>query len=289
MSTRPDRHTLYDLHAHILPGVDDGPSSIEDSVEIARIAAENGTRTMLATPHRKDVTELSSVECIRGLTAQLQGRIHAESINLTFMLGMENHIDAALPQDVSEGRALTMNGSRYILVEMPFFGGIEEHDYVEGALLGLLEQGLTPVFAHPERIEAFQQKPALLERYIGMGMLSQITRGSLLGHWGEEVRRFSLELLRDGMAHILSSDTHSPYPPRTPELGGALKIAAGVVGESKAQAMVADIPRAILEDRRLVVPSATGLIGLGVENNRACGCDFTPIPPVALRKNTEKN
>lgn len=245
---------MHDLHAHILPSIDDGPAKIEDSIEIARIAAANGTRTILATPHRKDVTELSSVGHIRELTAELRHRIESESIPLALALGMENHIDATLPEDAAEGKALTMNGSRYILVEMPFFGSIEEHDYVDDALRGLQAQGLVPVFAHPERIEAFQLNPALLERYIGMGMLSQLTRGSLLGHWGDEVRRFSLDLLRNGMAHILSSDTHSPHPPRAPELGEALQITSEVVGRQRATAMVNDIPRAILEDRKVTVP-----------------------------------
>ena len=245
---------MHDLHAHILPGVDDGPAKIEESIEITRIAAANGTRTILATPHRKDITELSSVLHICALTARLQRCIHAEGIQLTLTLGMENHIDATLPEDAAAGKALTMNGSRYILVEMPFFGAIEEHDYVEDALLGLQSQGLVPVFAHPERIEAFQLKPALLERFIGMGMLSQLTRGSLLGHWGEEVRQFSLDLLRNGMAHILSSDTHSPHPPRTPELGEALKITSEIVGRQRAKAMVSDIPRAILENRTIPSP-----------------------------------
>ena len=240
---------MYDLHAHILPGVDDGPSTMEDSIAIARIAASNGTRVILATPHRKDVTELSSVQHIRNLTAELQRHIRAEGIPLSVVLGMENHIDVTLPEDAASGKALTMNGSLYILVEMPFFGAISEHDYVEDALLGLQEQGLTPVFAHPERIEAFQKQPALLERYIGMGMLSQLTRGSLLGHWGEEVRQFSFDLLKSGMAHILSSDTHSPHPPRTPELGEALNITSGIVGCQKAKAMVNDTPRAILNDK----------------------------------------
>jgi protein-tyrosine phosphatase len=95
----------------------------------------------------------------------------------------------------------------------------------------------------------------LLERYINMGMLSQLTRGSLLGHWGEEVRQFSLDLLRQGMAHIISSDTHSPHTPRTPELGEALKIASEIVGCQKAMEMVNDTPRAILENRPLTAPT----------------------------------
>ncbi len=242
---------FYDLHSHILHGVDDGPAAIEDAVEIARIAAANGTRAMLATPHRKDVTELSSVEHIREVTAELNCRIRDEGIPLHITLGMENHIDASLPEDVEAGKALTMNDSRYILVEMPFFGGIEEHDYVEGTLRELQAQRLIPVFAHPERIEAFLRQPALLERYIGMGMLSQLTRGSLLGHWGKEIHQFSIELLHNGMVHLLSSDTHSPRPPRTPELGEAVKVASQIVGCQKAKAMVTDIPHAILNDQSI--------------------------------------
>ena len=235
----------YDLHSHILPGVDDGPAHIADAVAIARIAAANGTRMMLATPHRKDITENWSVPHIHNLTVELQRRIDAEGIPITLALGMENHIDETLPRDAADGRALTMNGSRYILVEMPFFG---QHDFVEGALTALQAQGLTPVFAHPERIEAFQRSPALLKRYIAMGMLSQITRGSLLGHWGEPARQFTLELLEQGMAHMLSSDTHAPKPPRTPELGEAIQIAADVVGDDAALRMARDIPRAIVHD-----------------------------------------
>lgn len=242
----------YDLHAHILPGVDDGPAHIADAVAIARIAAENGTRMMLATPHRKDITENWSVPHIQRVAAELQRRIDAEGIPITLALGMENHIDETLPRDAADGRALTMNGSRYILVEMPFFG---QRDFVEGALTALQAQGLTPVFAHPERIEAFQRCPALLKRYIAMGMLSQITRGSLLGHWGEPIRQFTLELLEQGLAHMLSSDTHAPKPPRTPELGDAIRIAAEVVGEDAALRMAIEMPRAIVQD--LPMPSAS--------------------------------
>lgn len=244
----------YDLHSHILPGVDDGPAHIADAIAIARIAAANGTRMMLATPHRKDITENWSVPHIRNLTVELQRRIDAEGIPITLALGMENHIDETLPRDAAAGRALTMNGSRYILVEMPFFG---QHDFVDGALTALQAQGLTPVFAHPERIEAFRRCPALLERYIAMGMLSQITRGSLLGHWGEPARQFTLELLEQGLAHMLSSDTHAPKPPRTPELGRAIQIAAEVVGEDAALRMAIDMPRAIVRD----MPIASASLG----------------------------
>lgn len=238
----------YDLHAHILPGVDDGPQTMREAVAMARLAAQSGTRLIVATPHRKDVIEGVGIPHLRRLITELRRHVAAQGIDIDLALGMENHLDETLPQDAADCRALTMNDSRYILVEMPFFGDISEHPYAERALAALQAQGLTPILAHPERIEAFQRQPALLARFIDEGMLSQITRGSLLGHWGEPTREFTLDLLRAGMAHILSSDTHAPVSPRTPDLCGALQIVADVVGKDAARAMVTDIPRAIVRD-----------------------------------------
>ena len=115
-------------------------------------------------------------------------------------MGMENHLDEALPAEIEVGRALTMNGGRYILIEMPFFG---RPAYIERTLDAVMDMGLTPVLAHPERIEAFQHEPDTLARFVGRGMLSQITSGSVVGTWGEEVATFTREILaaRAGARH----------------------------------------------------------------------------------------
>ncbi|MCI0770292.1 MAG: tyrosine protein phosphatase [Chloroflexi bacterium] len=236
---------MYDIHAHILPGVDDGPDSMEASVEMARAAVENGTHVMLATPHRKDVTERWSVGHIVGLVDELNARARAERLDFRLLLGMENHLDTALPAEISAGRALPMNGSRYILVEMPFFGRPE---FIDSCLAQVMDLGLVPVLAHPERIEAFQRDIGLLKEFVGLGMVSQITAGSLLGRWGDEVKGFTSELLKMGLAHVIASDTHTPGEPRPPGLAAGAEAAARVVGTAKAQAMVASTPRRILED-----------------------------------------
>jgi len=236
---------LYDLHAHILPGVDDGPASMDVSLEIARAAAKNGTQVMLATPHRKDVTEDWSVDHIRSLVDELNALVQAEGLDFRLLLGMENHLDADLPGEVSAGRALPMNGSRYILVEMPFFG---RPDFIESSLAEVMDLGLVPVLAHPERIEVFQQDVGLLQQFLALGMLSQITAGSLLGQWGDEVKAFTVELLHLGLAHIIASDTHSPQAPRPPGLAEGAEAAALVVGTANAQDMVLSTPKAIMEN-----------------------------------------
>lgn len=237
---------MYDLHAHILPGVDDGSRTPEETLDMSRVAAETGTRIILATPHRKDVTENWSVGHIRRLIAKMNAQNAERGIDIHLALGMENHLDEALPAEIDAGRALPMNGSRYILVEMPFFG---RPDYIEKTLFAVQERGLTPVLAHPERIEAFQQDVTLLTDFVERGMLSQITAGSVVGTWGDEVKQFTHELLGRRLAHVMASDTHSPIGLRSPKLGIGIEVAASIVGADYATAMVTDTPLAILEDR----------------------------------------
>ena len=113
---------MYDLHAHILPGVDDGAVTPEDTLAMSRVASETGTKVVLATPHRKDVTEDWSVPYLRSLIADMNTQNQAHGVDLSLVLGMENHLDTDLPTEIAAGRALPMNGTRYILIEMPFFG-----------------------------------------------------------------------------------------------------------------------------------------------------------------------
>ena len=237
---------MYDLHAHILPGVDDGSRTPEETLEMSRVAAETGTKIILATPHRKDVTEESSVEHIRRLIADMNAQNARHGVDISLVLGMENHLDEALPGEIEAGSALPMNGSRYILVEMPFFG---RPDYIERTLDEVHEMGLTPVLAHPERIEAFQEDVELLASFVERGMLSQITSGSVVGTWGDEVKRFTHELLDRRLAHVMASDTHSPEGLRSPKLGVGIEAAASIVGMDCAMAMVVDTPLAILKDQ----------------------------------------
>ena len=206
---------MFDLHSHILPGVDDGATSLDVSIAMAKVAAEQGTKVILATPHRKDVTDGSSVQDIAQLVEDINGELSSQGIGLSVLLGMENHLDLELPDEFASGRALPMNGTRYILVELPFFG---RPNYAEDVLFRLQLQGLTPVLAHPERIEAFQRDPDLLVSFVEKGMLSQVTAGSLVGYFGKEVRRFSNVLLGHGLVHLIASDAHFSGGSRSPKL-----------------------------------------------------------------------
>ena len=210
---------------------------------------------MLATPHRKDVTELSSVQHIRDLTAKLQRRIHDENIPLTLTLGMENHIDDALPEDAAGRQSphherLALHTRRNALLRQHSRARLRRRRAARHTS-ARINARLRPPGAH-RSVSAATRIARTLHQY---GHAQPAHARQPARTLGEEVRQFSLDLLRQGMAHIISSDTHSPHPPRTPELGEALKIATEIVGWQKAKAMVNDTPRAILEDTRLIVPS----------------------------------
>ena len=201
---------------------------------------------MLATPHRRDVTENFSIAYLRDLFADMVEELDARGTGLALRLGMENHLDADMAEALARGAARPMNGTRYALVELPFFG---HPDWVEPAVSALQASGITPVLAHPERIELVQRDPDVLRAFVDRGMLTQVTAGSLTGQWGDEVKRFTHALLRRGLVHMLASDTHAPTGPRSPALLPGLEAAAEIVGAEKARAMVLDTPRAVIEGR----------------------------------------
>ena len=235
-----------DLHTHILPGVDDGPATLEESIEMALIAYGDGTRTLVASPHSRDVNERSSIAVARSLVERLNRELLARSVSLEVVLGMENHLAMDTPDQVDNGRALPIQGTRYILVELPFeFFPF----YAEDALLKLRLRGLRPIVVHPERNLAVQKNPQLLANMARNGTLFQITAGSISGLLGRDPQRTSRELLQRNLAHVIASDGHAARGARAPVLSHGVAAAAEIIGDEAARRMVESVPQAILQDR----------------------------------------
>lgn len=235
---------MIDLHCHILPGLDDGPSSMEESVEMALTAFRDGTRVIAATPHNRDVVQRSSVSAARESVSRLKRELKRRSVPLTLLFGMENHLEMDTPEQVDAGAALPIEGTDVILIELPF----QIFPFHTGETLQrLLEMGLRPVVVHPERNEPIQRDPHLLADLVRIGVLSQVSAGSLMGHLGETVRDSVNDLLRRGLAHIIASDGHTARGERAPMLSGGVEAAAGIVGQAAARRMVEDTPRAMIQ------------------------------------------
>ncbi|MDE2860971.1 MAG: tyrosine protein phosphatase [Chloroflexota bacterium] len=237
---------MLDLHCHILPGVDDGPPTMEQAIEMAVAAFRDGTCTIVAAPHSRDVNERSSIACVRTLAERLNEELRARSIPLDVLLGMENHLALDTPEQVDAGTCLPIEGTRCILIELPF----EFYPYhTRDTLRSLRNRGLTPVVVHPERNLAIQREPQLLASLVQDGVVSQITAGSLTGDMGLDAQHSAEKLLRLGLAHVIASDGHAPSGTRAPQLSRGVAAAAAVVGDEAARRMVDSTPRAMLESR----------------------------------------
>jgi protein-tyrosine phosphatase len=195
---------VIDLHCHVLAGIDDGPSTLEESVALVRDAAAAGERVLVATPHVSRRFR-NDADTIARLVDELNARLAAEEVALEIRAGAEISVARATEMEPAELERFTLGGGPWLLVEPPFSPIATGLDIV---LKDLQRRGHKILLAHPERCPAFQRDPQLLHSLVAGGILTSITAGSLVGRFGADVRRFALALLRDGMAHNVASDAH---------------------------------------------------------------------------------
>ncbi len=239
---------MIDLHCHLLPGVDDGPETLDESIAMARAAYDDGVRAVAVTPHAgpwgerygRDHPGESMQTQVRDLQRALQGA----GIALALYPGMELELGVDLPEQLLAGRALPLGAGRYFLLELPFY---QYPLHLERTLFQTQLQGWKPVLAHGERYLYVQESPDMLAPLVERGVLVQVTAGSLLGAAGPPARETAQRLLRHGLAHVLASDGHAATGPRAPLLRAGVEAAAKLVGKSRAQAMVTEVPQRILE------------------------------------------
>ncbi len=239
---------MIDLHIHILPGIDDGPRSLETALAMARLAAADGIKTMVATPHlfRRKSVDLAAVnrpENVREAVRSFNQALAEEGIELTVLPGCEIPLFPEIIKFIDEGRIITLSdGGRYISLEMP---DTVIPPATEDLVFQLTSRGLTPVISHPERNMIFYETPYRLERLISLGCLAQITARSLTRGFGWRVARFTKKLLRRGLVHVMSTDAHN-LTSRPPLLTEAVRKLSRLVGESRAWDMVATVPERII-------------------------------------------
>jgi protein-tyrosine phosphatase len=243
--------TVIDLHSHVLPGIDDGASDLEESVAIVRAAAFEGTTALAATPHLRADYPTVHVNDLADAVARVNERVPAD-LGIRVIPAAE--VDLLWAQTATEEdlrlASFDQRGSD-LLVETPY-GSLPDH--FEDLLFRLEERGFRILLAHPERSVAFQRDPARLARLVERGVLIQITLPSLVSANGRSrARGLAFDLIRAGLAHNIASDAHSPGPVRPPRLGAGVHAAAHI-SPGRAEWMVTDAPAAILAGEPLPPP-----------------------------------
>lgn len=235
---------MVDIHCHILPGVDDGARSFEAARQMAQIAAEDGIRHIVATPHCNDEFRYDRGE-YEQLLAELQRRIGNA---VTLHLGCDFHFSFDNVQDaLADTRRYTIAGGSYLLVE---FSDFSLPPHLSKLMLGLRSAGLQPIVTHPERNLTFQAQPDIVFRLLEAGCLMQVTANSITGHWGETARRTAQWMFDRQAVHFVATDAHNTTK-RPPVLSAARAAVRADYGEEVALALFELNPAAVLADQPL--------------------------------------
>ena len=242
---------MIDLHCHLLPGIDDGPADTEGAVELGRRLAANGVQTVAATPHLRDDHPGVVPEELAGRCAAMRKSLAEAGVDLAVIEGGEADVVWALEASAEELRLTSFyQRGTDLLLETPY-GPLTST--FEKALFRIAGQGYRLLLAHPERNPTFQEDPARLADLVRRGTYVQLTASSLLRPPRQSRSgRLARSLLKDGLAHVLASDSHGSAVRREP-LSEGLEIARRLVGP-RADWMVEDAPAAIVAGEPLPPP-----------------------------------
>ncbi len=248
---------FVDLHSHIIPSIDDGPSTIDDTVAMLRRAYEHGTREMVATPHMfLDLFDNRDPQTVKerfGETAAELQRCGAlpESrflADMKFYPGAENFICREFLDALEARRVLTLNDSRYILIEAPPYLSVIHMRY---AMDRVFASDFRPIIAHPERYLAFQERPVRVAEFLEKGCVLQINAGSILGFYGRKVRKAAWTLLREDLVNIIASDSHGATV-KPHDLGTVYSTLKGKFEKAKLRLWLSINPGSIIRNGPLV-------------------------------------
>jgi len=228
---------MIDLHCHILPALDDGPASIEDSLTMAKLAVADGITTIIATPHIQGISP--TADEIGKSVENLNRLLQQSGIALTIVPGAEVYAMTA-PSLLTER---TINDTSYVLIEFPLTHLPAEAGRV---IFDLRVNGYRPIIAHPERIPNVIEHPELIEALLDDHVYVQITAASPTGRFGPGPQKCSRYLLEMGLVHFLGSDGHSSQF-RKPLLSPGLAAIEKIIGHKNAMKLVTDNPAAVLK------------------------------------------
>jgi protein-tyrosine phosphatase len=235
---------LIDLHSHLLPGIDDGSKDLAMSLAMARMASSDGISTIACTPHILPGVYNNNGPAIRSAVAQLSERIAEAGIPISLVTGADAHIAPDLDVRLRDGCALTLNNSRYLLLEPP------HHvlpPRLEDLIFGLQAAGYVPILTHPERLSWIEGHYDLIRRLVSSSVLMQITAGSVMGRFGRRPCYWAERMLDEGLCHLLATDAHNTEQ-RAPRMADARDFVAKRLGDDEAINLVLRRPQGILNN-----------------------------------------
>ncbi|MCF8111919.1 MAG: hypothetical protein K9J85_10575 [Desulfobacteraceae bacterium] len=243
---------MIDLHSHILPGIDDGAATLEQSVEMGELYAGAGFSRVVATPHFVPGTAwMPGKDIVEWGVEELNEVFEQKGIGVKVFAGMEIAMDGAIAGLFEQGRLCGLAGTSYVMVEAPFQ---QMPVGWEQVFTELSAKGCRVILAHPERCAQFKQYPVLFDDIISLGVYVQANYDSFLGGYGRPVEETALWLLEKGYVHCLATDSHDTVYRHPGRVKKALEVIGKTVGKEAAEIMARINPERVLADRNLKVP-----------------------------------
>ncbi len=237
---------MIDIHCHILPDIDDGADSLDEALDMARMAAMSGVTDIVATPHfRGDLDYLGAMPHIKRQYERLLEALDQWDIPIRLHLGAEVLCTPRTVELASQRQLPTIGDTRYVLTEFHFD---ESFEFMDSALRQIASWGYDPIVAHPERYDAVYRNPQKLKDWANRGYVMQLNKGSVLGALGARAERCAHELLELGLVHLFASDAHSRYQ-RTPHLESLHNWIENCCDPICARIFLESNPRRVLEGR----------------------------------------
>lgn len=238
---------MIDFHSHILPNIDDGSRSIEETFNLINEAKNVGFDAIISTSHyMENYYETDTPEREVWVNA-IYENLQAKNIDIKLYLGNEIYLSENLIKLLEEGKASTINDTSYVLFEMPLNSEpLNLYDMV----YEMMQYKLVPILAHPERYSYIQKEPDLVYDLIQKGVLMQANYGSIIGQYGEKAKIIVRKFLRNNMIHFFGTDVHrqNTIYPRIPEILAEIN---DLVGEAKLEELTNDNPLRALRNKRI--------------------------------------
>jgi len=197
---------MVDIHSHIIPRIDDGSKSMEMTLEMLKNAEKEGTKEIVATPHYLLEYGEATIEEVKNYVKEINAVLESEKIDLNVYSGQEVYFTEKIIKDYIEGNIGTINDSMYMLIEFPM-NNFENNIF--DVLYELQVRNIIPIIAHPERYKPFIKKPVLINDFINQGYLFQVNVGSIMGKFGEDVRKTANLFLSNHIYNFIGSDAHN--------------------------------------------------------------------------------
>ena len=240
---------MIEMHCHLLPNVDDGSSSFEESIELIKKLKDIGVEKIIITPHyiRSTKYNVDNKEKYE-IFLELKDKLKEQNIDIELFLGNEIFLDEYTLDDLKQGLCCTMNSSKYVLVEIPRNDVINNLDSL---LFKLTSKGIIPIMAHPERYIIVQENKEVLNKWVDAGILLQVNYESINGKYGKYAKKMAKYILKNNLASFIASDVHHPNSEYFTKFDKNKKSIIKIIGEEKYSKLTYTNPLKVINNEKI--------------------------------------